>query len=121
VNCTEFKRRLQALVLPREEHQPTLYRAWTEEEYQRVLSGVKTELREKLHVRPRAFRRVMAKVRQGVVTETEFLQAIEHAGVVLRKEQVDALIQCYRIPDTRNIDFIRFTQEIEKMDLLGAR
>jgi Ca2+-binding EF-hand superfamily protein len=121
INCNEFKRRLQALVLPREEHEPTLYRAWTQEEYERVLSSVKSELREKLHVRPRAFRRVMANVRQGVVTDREFLQAIEQAGVVLRKEQVQALLQCYRQPDSGNIDFIRFTQEIEKTDLLARR
>jgi hypothetical protein len=104
-------------VLPREEHQTTLFRAWTEEEYARVLSGVRTELREKLHVRPMSLRRVMAKVRQGVVTPAAFLEA----GVVLKKGQTDALIHCYRMPDTGNIDFLRFAQDIERMDLLGAR
>jgi Ca2+-binding EF-hand superfamily protein len=121
VNATEFKRRLQTLVLPRQEHQTTLFRAWSHEEYERVLSSVKTELREKLHVRPRAFRRVMAKVRQGVVTVAEFLDAIDEAGVVLKREQIDVLVQCYRLPNTENIDFIRFAQEIEKIDLMGAR
>jgi Ca2+-binding EF-hand superfamily protein len=121
VNYRELQRRLEPIALHREEHQGTLFREWTQEEHERVLASVKTELREKLHVRPRAFRRLLANVRHGTVTENEFLKALDDSGVVLRKEQIDALIQCYRDPGTENIDFIRFSQEIEKTNLLGAR
>jgi hypothetical protein len=86
-----------------------------------VLSGVKTELREKLHMRPRAFRRLMATARQGIVAESDFFQGIEDSLCVLKKKQIAALIHCYRIPETWNMDFVRFTHVIEQIDLLGAR
>jgi Ca2+-binding EF-hand superfamily protein len=121
INYGELQRKLQSISLPREKYQKTLFKAWTEEEYERVLSGVKTEVREKLHVRPRAFRRLLANVRQGTVTFKDFLQALDDSGLILKKEQIDALIQCYRKPGTETIDFIRFSQEIEKTNLLGVR
>jgi Ca2+-binding EF-hand superfamily protein len=117
----ELERRLENVVVKREEHVPTLYEGWVTEEYKRTLSSVKTELREKLHARPRAFRRLLATVRQGAVTEREFLQALEDSGVVLLKEQKEALLNGYRIPGSGNIDFTRFSYEIENTVLVGSK
>jgi hypothetical protein len=117
----ELEKKLEDVVVKREEHVPTLHERWTHEEYQRTIASVKTELREKLHARPRAFRRLFATVRQGAVPEREFLQALEDSGVVLLKEQREALLHCYRIPGTGNIDFVRFSTEIENTPLLGYR
>jgi hypothetical protein len=120
-NYAELGRRLTGIVVTREEHVPTLHSGWTDEEYKRVLSSVRTELKEKLHARPRAFRRLLSNVRQDVVSERDFLKALEDAGVVLLKEQINALLQCYRIEGTRDIDFIRFSQDIQNTDLIGRR
>jgi hypothetical protein len=33
--------------------------------------------------------------------------------VFMRKEQIEAVINCYRVPQTREIDFAPFSRDIE--------
>jgi Ca2+-binding EF-hand superfamily protein len=115
----DFDRHLSVVVVPREQYEPTLFREYTQEEAARILSGARTELREKLRVRPRSWRRLLEKLRQGKVSENDFLAVLDESGVVLLKEQIEALLNYYRVPGTRDIDILRFSQEIENSHLIG--
>jgi Ca2+-binding EF-hand superfamily protein len=122
INYRDLQAKLRSISLPREEREETLFTTWSQEEHDRVLSCAKLELREKLHVRPRAFRRLLSAGKQGRVSETDFLRVIDESGVVLKKEQIDALVHCYLNPATGDVDFLRFSQDLEEeTDLFGIR
>jgi Ca2+-binding EF-hand superfamily protein len=113
VNYLDLGKRIDAVELTRDEYQSTLFKQSLQEQHEVVLAGAMNELRQKLRVRPRSWRRLSANVRHETISEADLIAALDDAGVVMKKEQIEAVIRCYRVPQTREIDFIRFSQDIE--------
>jgi hypothetical protein len=75
------------------------------------------DLRQKLRVRPRTWRRLSATARQGTISEADLIAALDEGGIVLKREQIESVIHCYGVPQTRDIDFARFSRDIENTNL----
>jgi Ca2+-binding EF-hand superfamily protein len=118
VNYFDLGRRIDAVELPRDQYQTTLFKQSTQEQQGVILADAMNELRQKLGARPRSWRRLTARVRQGTITEAELIAALDDAGVILKREQIESVVHCYRVPQTREIDFVRFSRDIENTNLI---
>jgi Ca2+-binding EF-hand superfamily protein len=119
-NYFAFDRRLRDVVVRRADHETTLFKGYIEEHYRGILASLLIELREKLRARPRGRRTFLAKTNQETITQADLLAALDEAGVVLLKEQIEALTVGYRLQGTDLIDCARFVRDIENAAIIGT-
>ena len=116
-NYKLLARRVDHVVIPKDQIEKSLFPGYHDDEINRELYSARSEIREKLHVRRKNAYIIYSGTNKTTISETEFFNRLENAGIVIMKLQREALAKYYSVGN--EIDWKRFADDVENSNIIS--
>ncbi|OHS96951.1 hypothetical protein TRFO_02097 [Tritrichomonas foetus] len=116
-NYKKLGQAVAPITIQKDQIDKTLFPGYHNDEAHRELYCARSEIREKLHVRRKNAYMVYANTPGATLRETEFFNRLADAGIVLMKQQKDALAKYYSSAGA-GIDWKKFCDDVESSNII---